>query len=635
MADHSRTENTGASSSIQFHRGSTSSSSRTPNSRPQLSKDAILGAHSERTSSSYFTGQKIRQRDVPDSPTSSSSESALTGDIVADGRGIPVVLERIPGKQGGKEYMLKLNGDVKKVLEELGKEYGGRKADGTRRSRRKKFSDLVFTRQFTTFDRLNTESSKSPFHGFYTLFWLSVTVMIVQTSANSYRSTGSIFGHDITDIMFKPINFIDCMFMDFVMCFITQAWCVLLQKAIVKNYITWGGAGWILQSIWQISHLAGVISYTLYRDWPWIQTVFIVLHCIVILMKQHSYAFYNGHLSQVYRRKSIIENILVQLKNAAYEGPLVAAHGRLEHYHGADKSPQDFTTLSDPAINAGLSALLCTDGEELSQEQVEEIRTILEMELEGCDHELGVQGSVQYPENVTFFNYLEYLFFPTVVYELEYPRQDSINWTYVAEKLVATFGVLGIMIVVSQHYIYPVVVKCNEMRSLPIEDRLKEFPWILNDLMVPFIIEYMMVWYLIWECILNLLGELMRFADRGFYGAWWNSTTWDQFSRDWNKPVYSFLLRHVYHSSISAYQVSKPTATLITFFLSSCIHELVMWCIFKKLRGYLLCMQMLQIPLVFMSRTKLFKDRETLGNVMFWVGIYTGPSFLCSLYLII
>lgn len=53
------------------------------------------------------------------------------------------------------------------------------------------------------------------------------------------------------------------------------------------------------------------------------------------------------------------------------------------------------------------------------------------------------------------------------------------------------------------------------------------------------------------------------------------SQTWDQFARDWNKPVHNFLLRHVYHSSISAYQVSKPTATLITFFLSACVHELV------------------------------------------------------------
>lgn len=33
-----------------------------------------------------------------------------------------------------------------------------------------------------------------------------------------------------------------------------------------------------------------------------------------------------------------------------------------------------------------------------------------------------------------------------------------------------------------------------------------------------------MTWYLIWELILNLLGELTLFADRGFYGDWWNST---------------------------------------------------------------------------------------------------------------
>lgn len=189
------------------------------------------------------------------------------------------------------------------------------------------------------------------------------------------------------------------------------------------------------------------------------------------------------------------------------------------------------------------------------------------------------------------------------------------------------------MIIVSQHYILPVVIQCNEMRAWPIQARLREFPWILNELVVPFIIEYMMVWYLIWECILNLLGELTRFADRGFYGSWWNSTTWDQFARDWNKPVHNFLLRHVYHSSISAWQVSKPVATLITFFLSSIVHELVMWCIFKKLRGYLLCMQMLQVPLVLLSRTRLLKNRQTLGNVLFWLGIYTGKSAIYFLWM--
>lgn len=62
------------------------------------------------------------------------------------------------------------------------------------------------------------------------------------------------------------------------------------------------------------------------------------------------------------------------------------------------------------------------------------------------------------------------------------------------------------------------------------------------------------------------------------------------------RPVHSFLLRHVYHSSISTLKVKKHTATLITFLLSALLHELIMWCLFKKLRGYLLILQMFQLP---------------------------------------
>jgi sterol O-acyltransferase len=125
------------------------------------------------------------------------------------------------------------------------------------------------------------------------------------------------------------------------------------------------------------------------------------------------------------------------------------------------------------------------------------------------------------------------------------------------------------------------------------------------DLIFPFMMEYLLTWYLIWETILNFVAELTRFADRGFYDAWWNCVSWDQFARDWNRPVHNFLLRHVYHSSISAMKVDKHTATLITFFLSACVHELVMWCIFKKLRGYLLVLQMCQLPVSLFSLPSL------------------------------
>lgn len=226
---------------------------------------------------------------------------------------------------------------------------------------------------------------------------------------------------------------------------------------------------------------------------------------------------------------------------------------------------------------------------------------MLKSEIEALTEELKgktTDPSRAYPNNLTVWNHYEYIVFPTVVYELEYPRSNKINVYYALEKLVACFGIIFVMIMISQAFIYPVVMQTVEMKAqnMPLAERFKQFPWMLLDLIFPFMMEYLLVWYLIWETILNFLAEITYFADRSFYDAWWNCVSWDQFARDWNRPVHNFLLRHVYHSSISAFKVNRHTATLITFGLSACVHELVMWCIFKKLRGYLLVLQMCQLP---------------------------------------
>lgn len=83
--------------------------------------------------------------------------------------------------------------------------------------------------------------------------------------------------------------------------------------------------------------------------------------------------------------------------------------------------------------------------------------------------------------------------------------------------------------------------------GMPLAERFRYFPWMLSDLIFPFMMEYMvswdhipkrssisgdtankrrkMAWYLIWETVLNTLAELTYFADRSFYDAWWNSGT--------------------------------------------------------------------------------------------------------------
>src|SRR5436189_5199464 len=62
-------------------------------------------------------------------------------------------------------------------------------------------------------------------------------------------------------------------------------------------------------------YLASILSWTFYRAWSWPPTIFFVLHGLVMLMKQHSYAFYNGHLSELYKYRKSLQEKLKQLQN--------------------------------------------------------------------------------------------------------------------------------------------------------------------------------------------------------------------------------------------------------------------------------------------------------------------------------
>lgn len=149
-------------------------------------------------------------------------------------------------------------------------------------------------------------------------------------------------------------------------------------------------------------------------------------------------------------------------------------------------------------------------------------------------------------------------------------------------------------------------------------------------------------------------AELSYFADREFCQDWWNSTSWDEFARKWNKPVHTFLLRHVYASSRTGLRLGRWGATFFTFLLSALCHELVMAVVSKKIRPYLFLMQvsgdaaaagcvtlkgtenatsshqMIQLPMIVISRLPFIKRNRTLGNIIFWVGLMFGfrESFL-------
>ncbi|CAM9022836.1 unnamed protein product [Wickerhamomyces anomalus] len=438
-----------------------------------------------------------------------------------------------------------------------------------------KLTDVKFSKIDSIMDHSATRTNR--FAGFFVLFWLAVAVVVVDSVVNYIRA----YGLESQIVTLLLTDLFDIAFMDLLM-YLSIYFAFILHSFVAKGFLSWSKSGWIILSFYEFIFLVVFMSIAEHRNFPWIGKIFLFLHQLVLLMKMHSYGFYNGYLWRIYDELKFSRQF--QKKNEDIED--------------------------------------------------DHVKNLINESIEFCEFELQSQSNIEpFPTNINLKNFFNYTMFPTLIYQIEYPRTERIRWSYVGEKLCAIFGIILLMIVIAQNYMYPLAIKALELRTLPLNERILHYPLLLLNIMPSFLLIYILVWYLIWDAILNCIAELSKFGDRDFYGDWWNCVSWDQFAREWNIPVHKFLLRHVYHSSISALRLSKTSATIFTFLLSSIVHEMAMYVLFHKMRGYLLLLQMFQLPLVAISKTKYLKERRTLGNIIFWVGIASGPSVMCTLYL--
>lgn len=230
----------------------------------------------------------VRSNSTTAIPSDGSSTGELDDEKGKRRKSIQVVVEDTGEKS--KYTVTTDDPDFREVLRSGMRREAERRSEGKSKSKPR---ELVFTRQFTTFDRQNP-MSQSPFHGFFTLFWISMALLLARIAAGNYRATGSVFGNaEILHLMVDRDLFV-MLTTDASMC-VATSFGFFLHKAIANEFLTWNGSGWIIQSLWQTFYTVTVIWVTFWRDWPWTHTVFIVLHVFVLLMKQHAYSFYNGY----------------------------------------------------------------------------------------------------------------------------------------------------------------------------------------------------------------------------------------------------------------------------------------------------------------------------------------------------
>jgi sterol O-acyltransferase len=96
--------------------------------------------------------------------------------------------------------------------------------------------------------------------------------------------------------------------------------------------------------------------------------------------------------------------------------------------------PKHSINLSEEDSEIAIMAKSIEAGQSLDASQIQAFTRMIRTEITILDDELRgkcTTTSNAYPNNLTLYNLVDWTCLPTLVYELEYPRQDFMNWWYV------------------------------------------------------------------------------------------------------------------------------------------------------------------------------------------------------------
>lgn len=235
---------------------------------------------------------------------------------------------------------------------------------------------------------------------------------------------------------------------------------------------------------------------------------------------------------------------------------------------------------------------------------------------------------VQYPNNLHIKDLGYFLCAPTLCYELNFPRTTRIRKRFLFKRILEVVIGMNVVLGLFQQWMIPSVR--NSLIPFSNMDMAKSTERLLK-LAIPNHFVWLCGFYLMFHSFLNLVGELLHFADRNFYCDWWNANNIDIFWRTWNMPVHRWCLRHLYIPVVEM-GYGKNTAALTVFFISAFFHEYLVSVPLKTFKIWAFMGMMGQIPLSWVSRFMEKNFGPRWGNIVVWASIILGQPLCIMMY---
>ncbi|XP_011137917.1 diacylglycerol O-acyltransferase 1 [Harpegnathos saltator] len=235
---------------------------------------------------------------------------------------------------------------------------------------------------------------------------------------------------------------------------------------------------------------------------------------------------------------------------------------------------------------------------------------------------------VQYPDNLNFADLYYFIFAPTLCYELNFPRTQRTRKRFLIKRIVEVVVGLQVVMALFQQWMIPSVK--NSLIPFSNMDVAKASERLLK-LAIPNHLVWLCFFYLAFHSFLNLMGELLHFADRNFYCDWWNANNIDTFWRTWNMPVHRWAVRHLYIPIVEM-GYSKTTASVTVFFISAFFHEYLVSVPLKTFKIWAFMGMMGQIPLSVLSKMAERYLGARYGNIVVWASLIIGQPLCIMMY---
>jgi len=416
---------------------------------------------------------------------------------------------------------------------------------------------------------------KFPYHeysGIWNFFQLAFLFFLASHHIRHYMKQGAVWGWFSFFELFSNLNILVIWI---ILLFFTLFTYPLKMLFISKKYPISKTLRYSLHGLFLLFILLWTVSVIwLHEDWHFVPKGSLTCQLMVLIMKIHSYLVMHNDTRTESKEKTVKEK---------------------------DKKESEI----QPKVTVIESK---QEAKEITGEQVKNQHDEKSKKLEQV-----------YFTGYTFTDFIYYLLYPTLVFEVSYPRTEGIRWSYIIEKCGLCLGLFSCLHLICQFYILPHLQRTH----------IEPFIESVLTLVVPFCVCVWLVFYVIFDCVCNGMAELTCFANREFNKDWWNSTTMEEFSRRWNLPVHAWLHRHIFIELKKNFGYSNEFSAFITFLVSSIFHEFILILTFRLIMPYLFLSQMLQIPLIMIGK-KLKGTSQ--GNFFFWAGIIVGIPLLSTLY---